>query len=120
MFDDVLFNRKPPFGMTGGVRDALLATDGEVYGITDQEAAVAKRLFEQTEEIDILNAPGVAVAALEKAVAAGEVGRPEIILLNITGGGLCRAKEDLALHQLLPEITVSGWEEAAEFLESRP
>ncbi|MDD2836577.1 MAG: cysteate synthase, partial [Methanothrix sp.] len=65
MFDDVLFNRKPPYGMPGGVRDALEETGGEVYGITDRQAAEAKKLFEQSEEIDILNAPAIAVAALE-------------------------------------------------------
>jgi cysteate synthase len=117
MFDDVLFNRRPPYGMPGGVKDALDATSGQVYGITDREAAEAKRLFEQSEEIDILNAPGVAVAALAQAVRAGAVLPEDIILLNITGGGLARAKEDFTLNQLLPDITVSRWEEAAEFLE---
>ena len=65
MFDDVLFNRKPPYDIPGGVKDALLATGGQVYGITDREASKGKEsLFEDTEGIDILNAPGVAVAAL--------------------------------------------------------
>jgi cysteate synthase len=119
MFDDVLFNRKPPYDAAGGVKDALLATSGDVYGITDDEAAQAKRLFEQSEEIDILNAPGVAVAALEKAQKSGAVHSDDIILLNITGGGVSRIKEDYALHALKPEITVSRWEEAVQFLESR-
>ncbi len=117
MFDDVLFNQRPPYGMPGGVKDALDATDGEVYGITDREAAEAKRLFEQSEGIDILNAPGVAVAALDQAVRAGAVLPEEIILLNVTGGGVARVKEDFTLNQLSPDITISGWEEAAEFLE---
>ena len=43
--------------MPGGVRDALKATKGMVYGITDREASEARDLFEQSEEIDILNAP---------------------------------------------------------------
>lgn len=68
MFDDVPFNRKPPLDMPGGVRDALKATEGMVYGITDREASKARDLFEQSEEIDILNAPAVAVAALQKAI----------------------------------------------------
>jgi cysteate synthase len=119
MFDDVLFNRRPPFGMAGGVKDALMATDGQVYGITDQEAADAKQLFEQSEEIDILNAPAVAVAALVQAVESGEVGPEDLILLNITGGGVSRVKEDFALFTLQPDITISQGEEAVEFLESR-
>lgn len=117
MFDDVLFNRRPPYGMPGGVKDALDATDGQVYGINDREAAEAKRLFEASEEIDILNAPGVAVAALIQAVGAGAVLPEEIILLNVTGGGVARVKEDFTLNQLSPDITISHWEEAAEFLE---
>lgn len=121
MFDDVLFNRRPPFAIPGGVKDALQATRGEVYGITDRDAIDAKRLFEQSEQIDILNAPGVAVAALQQAVSMGTVQTDDIILLNITGGGLARVKEDYSLHQLQPDITVaaSRWEDAVEFLEAR-
>lgn len=117
MFDDVLFNRHPPYAMPGGVKDALDATDGQVYGITDRKAAEAKRLFEQSEEIDILNAPAVAVAALARAISAGSVHPEDLILLNVTGGGVSRVKEDFALKALQPDITVSRWEEAAEFLE---
>ena len=119
MFDDVLFNRRPPYGIAGGVKDALLATNGDLYGITNDEAAQAKQLFEQSEEIDILNAPAVAVAALEQAAKSDAVHPDDVILLNITGGGVSRIKEDYALHALQPEITVSQWEEAAQFLESR-
>lgn len=117
MFDDVLFNRRPPYDIPGGVKDALVATSGRVYGIADQEAAIAKRLFEESEEIDILNAPAVAVAALVQAVQAKAVLPEEIILLNVTGGGVARLKEDFALCTLQPDTTVSRWEEAVEFLE---
>lgn len=117
MFDDVLFNRKPPLDMPGGVRDALKATDGKVYGITNQEAREARDLFEQSEGIDILNAPAVAVAALQKAVEERIVSPNEIILLNITGGGMARLKEDHPRHMLQPDIAVSSWEDAVSFLE---
>ncbi len=117
MFDDVLFNRKPPFDIPGGVKDALEATNGMVYGITDSQADEAKRLFEQSEEIDILNAPGVAVAALMQAARAGAVSPDDIILLNITGGGVARIKEDHVQYKLQPDVTVSRWEEAVQFLE---
>jgi len=109
MFDDVLFNRKPPFSIPGGVKDALEATKGEVYGITDSEACVAKKLFEQSEEIDILNAPGVAVAALARAIDGGRVSPDDIILLNITGGGVARIKEDYPRYMLQPDVTISRW-----------
>ena len=117
MFDDVLFNRKPPLDMPGGVRDALKATNGMVYGITDREASEARDLFEQSEEIDILNAPAVAVAALKKAVEERSVSSNEFILLNITGGGIARMKEDYSRYMLQPDIAVSSWEDAVLFLE---
>lgn len=119
MFDDVLFNRKPPYGMPGGVRDALTETGGEVYGVTDQQAAEAKKLFEQSEQIDILNAPAIAVAALEQAVASGSVSSKDIILLNITGGGRDRIKEDHTLQMIRPQITVYHWSQAVQFLEGK-
>jgi len=119
MFDDVLFNRRPPYAIPGGVKDALRETGGDVYGITDAEAGKAKRLLEESEEIDILNAPAVAVAALCQAVQEGRVQPNETILLNITGGGLARMKEDHELQALQPLATVKSWEEAAELLEGK-
>lgn len=117
MFDDVLFNRRPPLDMPGGVRDALKATGGMVYGITDREANRARDLFEQSEEIDILNAPAVAVAALQKSIEEKSISSEEIVLLNITGGGMLRLKEDHPRHMLQPDVAVSSWEDAIAFLE---
>jgi cysteate synthase len=120
MFDDVLFNRRPPYSIKGGVKDALDATEGEVYGISDRDAAEAKRLFEESEGIDILNAPGVAVASLIQAVKSGAVRPEDIILLNVTGGGVSRLKEDFSPSVLKCDLTVSDAKEAAKFLEIRP
>jgi cysteate synthase len=104
MYDDVLFNRKPPYEVPGGVKDALDATNGIVYGISNSEAEGGRKLFEESEGIDILPAAAVAVAALQKAVASGEVNHSESVLLNITGGGFSRAKEDLTIIQLDAEM----------------
>lgn len=120
MFDDVLFNRKPPLDMPGGVKDALRATDGMVYGITDREASQARALFEQSEDIDILNAPAVAVAALQKARETKTVSSDDIILLNITGGGMARLREEHTRYMLQPDVAVSCWEDATQFLEEEP
>jgi cysteate synthase len=119
MFDDVLFNRRPPYAVAGGVKDALEATGGQVYGISDQEAASAKRLFEESEEIDIVNAPAIAVAALEQAAKSGAVLPEDIILLNITGGGVARLREEMSLNTLSCDATVSEAQEAVQFLEGR-
>jgi cysteate synthase len=117
MFDDVLFNRKPPYHVRGGVLDALLDCGGKVYGVTNKEAADAKSLFEGSEEIDIFNAAAVAVAALIRACSLEKISPDETVLLNITGGGLSRLREDLVQVQLKPDVLVSGPDEAIDFLE---
>ena len=62
MYDDVLFNRKPPYAVKGGVKDALEATGGELCAVSNQEASDAQELFESLEGIDINPAAAVAVA----------------------------------------------------------
>jgi cysteate synthase len=119
MFDDVLYNRRPPYGIPGGVKEALEETLGEVYGVTNAQAADAKRAFEAAEEIDILNAAAVAVAALIQAAERGAVGAEDYILLNITGGGVRRLAEEECPMPLQPRATVSSAEEALEHLERR-
>ncbi len=96
----VLSNRYPPYGVPGGVFDVLQESGGDTYGITSKEARRAQRLFEEAEGIDILPAAAVCVASLLKAVEAGKVGPEESILLNITGGGSIRRKEDIELQEI--------------------
>ena len=104
----VLTNRAPPYGVTGGLYDALVDTDGIMYAITKEEALEAKALFESLEGIDILPPSAVAAASLLKAVEAGNVGRDETILLNIAGGGYKRLKEDFTLFQIQPVATAKN------------
>ncbi len=102
----VLTNRAPPYGVTGGLYDALVDTEGIMYAITREEALEAKALFESLEGIDILPPSAVAAASLLKAVEAGNVGRDESILLNIAGGGYKRLKEDFTLFQV-PQVATA-------------
>ncbi|NYT01683.1 MAG: cysteate synthase [Methanosarcinales archaeon] len=104
MYDDVLFNRHPPYEVRGGVKDALLATGGDVCGITNQEAEAAQRLFQEMEDIDILPAAAVAVAALKKAAIFGDIKPHEQVLLNVTGGGMDRLKQDFTINYLKCDI----------------
>lgn len=101
----VLTNRAPPYGVTGGLYDALVDTDGIMYAITREEAIDAKAIFESLEGIDILPPSAVAAASLLKAVEDGNVERDEIILLNIAGGGYERLKEDFTLFKVPPIAT---------------
>jgi cysteate synthase len=105
-YASVLTNRAPPYGVTGGLYDALVDTDGVMYAITKEEALAAKTLFESLEGIDILAPSAVAVASLFKAVEARNVGREDIILLNIAGGGYKRLKEDFKLFQI-PQVATA-------------
>lgn len=98
----VLSNRRPPYGIVGGLYDALKDTDGEVFAITNAAAKKAATLFEQTEGCDIHPAAAVATAALIKAVAEGKVDKTKIVMLNITGGGERKAKEGKELWYLKP------------------
>ena len=102
IFADVLSNRAPPYSVNGGVFDALLDTNGLMYGITNNEAKEAKVLFESLEGIDILPPSAVAVASLIKSIDSENVDKDDVILLNIAGGGVERLKEDYTLSNITP------------------
>lgn len=106
MCSDVLSNRSPPYSIKGGVYDILKNANGEVYGITNKEAVEAKKIFEESEEIDIVNASSIAVASLIKAIILKNIDKKDSILLNITGGGEERLKQDFGIYKLKPRITV--------------
>ena len=69
----VLSNRRPPYGITGGLYDALKATGGEFFVATNAMARKARKLFKELEGVDIYSASGVALASLVNAVAAGKI-----------------------------------------------
>lgn len=90
----VLSNRKPPYSLTGGLFDALSDTNGEVLSATNREAASASQLFEILEGIDIDTAASFAVATLVDSVKMDKVEKDAIIMLNITGGGIKKYKDE--------------------------
>lgn len=114
MYDDVLFNRKPPFSIMGGVQDALRTTAGRMYGIDNNAAAHAQELFEELEGIDITPAAAIAVAALMEAVEKGTINKNDSIVLNITGGGMERLRRDYNLYSITPDMLVCAHDPEAE------
>jgi cysteate synthase len=86
----VLGNQRPPYAVSGGVRDALAASGGSTYAITNDAMAAAMLAFAELEGIDVEPAAGVAIATLARAAREGRVDPDEIVLLNITGGGRAR------------------------------
>ncbi len=98
----VLSNRRPPYGLRGGLYDALKATGGEVFAVTNPQARRAAELFLESEGVDIHPAAAVAAASLIKAVETGRVEKSATVMLNITGGGEKRFKQDRQMWYLQP------------------
>jgi cysteate synthase len=100
----VLSTRYPAYSVKGGVYDALRATDGRMYGVTNEEMTEARALFEEAEGTDIVPAAAVAVAALLQAVAQKEFPHGDTVLLNITGGGESRVRSEKRAHVVIGEL----------------
>ena len=98
----VLSNRKPPYGIKGGLYDALKATNGEVLVATNAQGRKAAKLFEELEGVDIHPAAAIATASLIKAVQDGKVEKDATIMLNITGAGEQRFKREHDVVYLEP------------------
>ncbi len=104
----VLSNRKPPYGIVGGLYDCLKATDGDIEVVTNEELDNACKLFEEIEGSDIHPAAGVAVFSLIKAVESGKVSKDEVIMLNITGGGEKRFKNEHKCIEVKPHLVIDA------------
>ena len=102
----VLANRKPPYGIKGGLFDALTATGGTMKAVTNEDLNESCRLFEQLEGIDVNKAAGVAISALRQSAENKEIGCNDIIMLNITGGGEKLFKNHNKTYNAKPDFIV--------------
>lgn len=100
----VLSNRRPPYGIMGGLYDVMKESGGDFFVSTNAALRRAGKLFEQTEGIDIHHAAAVAVDSLIQAVKQGKVGREDVVMLNVTGGGEKRYKAGRQMWHLKPSI----------------
>jgi cysteate synthase len=105
-----LANGKPPYAVSGGIREVLRESHGTVLALPNRDAARAMELFEDTEGIDIEPAAGVALAGLAALAERGDVHRGELILLNVTGGGRARRRREVELKAATPDL----WIDVAE------
>ena len=112
----VLSNRKPPYSIAGGVYDALTDTGGDIYNVSNSEIDLWKAKFLEFEGTDIYSAAAVAVSSLDKAVKEGRVGREDIIMLNITGGGEAFAKSSKDVVYEEPDIVLDPSLGSAEII----
>ncbi|MGZ5539387.1 MAG: cysteate synthase [Halobacteriota archaeon] len=107
LYADVLSNRNPAYAIKGGVFDALKDTGGRMYAVSNNDAQSAARLFEDLEGIDIVPAAAVATASLMDAVAYGSINDLDVVLLNVSGGGVRKVKEDKECYPIRPAIRVA-------------
>ena len=117
----VLSNRKPPYGIAGGLYDALKATNGDIMVATNAQSRRACKLFKELEGVDIYPAPGVALASLIKLVESGSIDKDACIMLNITGAGEEAAKLNRAVWHLKPSKVFSlnaDVDEVVSYVES--
>ena len=105
-FAPELTNRRPPYDIPGGLREALTQSAGQVLAADDRAARAAMESFRTLEGIDIEPAAGVALAALQAAVRERRIDVEARVLLNITGGGRARLAEDHPLLRHRPDLVV--------------
>ncbi|MDQ4062649.1 MAG: cysteate synthase [Actinomycetota bacterium] len=117
MIAQVLSNRRPPYSCKGGVFDILTETSGDMLTADNFEALHAKRLFEETEGIDIDPASAVAFATLLKVARYDGIERDAPVLLNITGGGRERQRLD---KDLIPAQPALEFDEKEILLDETP
>lgn len=104
----VLSNRRPPYGVAGGLFDALTDCMGDVEIADNGELERACELFERTEGIDIHPAAGIALAGMIKSINSGKVNRDKILMLNITGGGEKLFKSLNKVTYLKPDFIIDN------------
>ncbi|MEM2782293.1 MAG: pyridoxal-phosphate dependent enzyme, partial [Candidatus Hadarchaeales archaeon] len=80
---------------------------GRMYGISNKEALEAWKWVREEEGIDLDPAASVAVASLVRAVEEGEVKEEEMVLLNLSGGGYERIREDFSLSPIEPSLILN-------------
>ncbi len=118
VMSDVLTNRNPPYSIQGGLFDALQATDGRMYGMSNTSGHAAMQLIQDTVGIDPDPAAAIATAALVQAVEKDIIGSEDHILLNITGGGYERIREDFTLHSVSPSEVITPDEPRDDIVKS--
>jgi len=99
VYADVLTNRNPAYGITGGLFDCLTETGGEIVAVSNDEARQAEQLFFECETIDLDPAAAVTVASLILAARDGHIDPRSMVMVNITGGGYTRVEEE---YDLIP------------------
>jgi cysteate synthase len=102
----VLSNRRPPYAIRGGLREALQESGGDVFAVDNGELEAAARLYEETEGIDIEPAAAVAFASVLRQRRRGLPPDDSTVVLNITGAGIRRRAQDISLVPTIPDLVI--------------
>jgi cysteate synthase len=94
-YSKVLANANPPYGVVGGVYDCVRNSDGDLLGVTNEQALSAEQRIMKFFDFCPSPETSVAFAGLEKQVNKGKILKNEIVLLHATGGGAERCAADL-------------------------
>ncbi|MDR2944100.1 MAG: cysteate synthase [Methanosarcinales archaeon] len=106
VYSPVLTNRTPPYGIPGGVFDAVTVCGGSIDSVENRAAKEAFKLFEDAAGIKLDPAAAVALTGLIKAAEEGTIQSDAVIVLNLTGGGQ-KIEEDLGRIPLKSAAIVS-------------
>jgi cysteate synthase len=117
VYSDYLVNRTPAYGMIGGLYDVLKSTSGETYTVTRDEAESAAQMYFKCEGIDTLSPAAVALASLVQAKESGNVSSSDVVLLNISGGGVQQLKKDKEIEPLAVNLLMSKGGDINQIIE---
>ena len=99
------------------MHDILKASNGQTYIVERAAAERARTTIETIEGIDIMTPGAVAAASLLQALESGEVDKDDCVLLNISGGGIKRLKQDMQTRTVKPWIRVKKSSAVQDILE---
>ena len=117
VYSDYLLNKGPAYGQVGAVHDILKASKGHTHIVEREDAVAMRELIESVEGIDIMTPGAVAAVSLVQAVEDGRVDNDDCILLNISGGGVQRLKNDIETRPIKPWLSVNKADAVEAILE---
>jgi cysteate synthase len=105
-YSTVLANADPPYGVAGGVHDAVSSTGGDMVAVSNDEARAAGARLARHASIEPFAESAVAAAGLARQVERGRIGPRDVVLLHATGGGLERSIADLGKKPYPVSLTI--------------
>ena len=96
------------------------ATNGAIIGVPDEATIDSIRLLAETEGIFTETAGGVTLAALRRAIDAGQIKRNEEVVLVITGNGLKTLDVLEGTFEAMPEPIAPTFDAFEAWWETQP